>query len=203
LGLKLFVAAAGLFAISTATQASVVFFDTFDPYTPMSQWTGANGWTTGSGTVDLVMSGTNHIACLDVGNCVVLDGSNYHIGVLAHSLQLTANTTYTLSFELGGNQQNSANDKVTVHFGSASLTVTVPGSAGFTSDTLAFTPSSSGTYSFSFQGNSISTIGALLEDVKVSNPSQVPLPAAGWLLMSGLGALGVFARKRGANPGPI
>ena len=63
-------------------------------------------------------------------------------------------------------------------------------------ETLTFTPSISGPLQFSFQDNGTNNIGAILDDIRVD---AVPLPALGWLLLSALGALGVFGRKRAAR----
>jgi hypothetical protein len=208
--IKLLVAAAGLFAVSTGAQAA--FFDNFDGYAgqgvnpyPNSylNWTGGGGWTITSGTVDLVANGDFSLTCFgNGGKCIDLDGSTKQSGLLFNGASLTANTTYVLSFEMSGNQRQTQIDNVTVKFGTSTAVFAVPGSAGvstFNVYTLAYTPSSTQSATISFQDDSTNNIGAILDNVSVD---AVPLPASGWLLLSAVGALGVFGRKRAARDAP-
>lgn len=183
-------ALAGLFAASLA-QAAPVFQDDFD-----ANSVGANmvpgGWTVTDGSVDIVGPGFWDMIP-GSGNYIDLDGSTVDAGLLSVSLSLTAGTPYLLAFDLAGNQRNNGYETVTVTFGTASLAASLPIETGWTAYTLSFTPLTSGLYTLGFQNSGGDNHGMLLDNVSVA---AVPEPGTLAMLLSGLGMIGLIARRR-------
>jgi len=202
-------------------QAATVFSDNFNADAPTSlgltslpSTAGTNTvggtWTvTNTGTVDIVNTPDYGITCAGAsGACIDLNGTNGNNGTgpgqLQLAMNLAANTTYTATFDLSGNQRNFGTDNVLVTAGSggtvtSSLTVgPLAPSDPFTTQTLTFTTGgTAGTYDLVFLDTNTAdnngNIGALLDNVTVNS---VPLPAAAWLLLSGLAGMGLMARRR-------
>ena len=185
-------AIAGLLASGLA-QAAPIFNDDFD-----ANGLGLNevpaGWTVSGGTVDIIGSPSFHVLIPGSGRYIDLDGSTGSAGLLSTSFSLAAGTTYLAEFDLAGNHRYSTAESVTVNFGTASLTASLPIETGWTAYTLYFTPSASGSYSLSFQNAGGDNIGMLLDNVSIA---AVPEPGTLAMLLAGLGMIGLIARRRG------
>jgi hypothetical protein len=176
--------------------ASPVFSDNFDSY-PADQlnWVppASSGWTVGSnGTVDIHGAGGIYDFIPGNGSYVDLDGTSMSSGLLSHEVDLIGGTTYVLSFDLAGNQRGSS-ETVNVSFGSTAAAYSFSSADPFSRFTLNFTPSSDGSYSFSYQNAGGDNFGALLDNVSVS---AVPEPETYAMLLAGLGFVGFMARRK-------
>ena len=150
-----------------------------------------------TGSIDTVGPGApssplNTIVCNGSQTCVDLDGTG---GPSSGSAITTkddfAPGTYTVRFDVSGNQRNGPSDTMTVAFGDLSHTITKIGSAGFETITLTAVVMAGDKLSFSHVGND--QIGLILDNVHVS---PVPLPAAAWLFLTGIGGLIAIRRRR-------
>lgn len=207
-------AAALLLAASAGAHAdTIVFADNFDANSAVLGGLGQKpaGWSVTGGTVDLAGSGTTTplnlgLAPTDAvglghGKFVDLDGSLFNAGLLSHSLNLQAGTTYTLSFELAGKHRllGGATDTVTVSFGDVVMNTTMKARDAWTSFSLQFTPTTSKSYSFSFANAGGDNYGALLDNVSVSAAAPVPEPQTYALMGAGLLAVLWLGRRRQAQ----
>jgi hypothetical protein len=187
--------AAGALGFCIPAQAQTLFSDNFDLNFPGLNRT-PTGWTKGnSGKVDITGTcGSSSLFDLLPGNgCYIdLDGSTRSPGLLTRSFNLFAGTTYGLDFDLAGSQRGSS-EVVDVIFGDALKQFTVASDEGFSSRSLAFTPSSDGVYSISFLNQGGDNVGALLDNVTIRSApvSDVPGP----LPILGAGAAWSFSRK--------
>ena len=177
----------------------VPYSDNFNSDTPglnaiPTGWSISNG-----GTVDIIAESNPYgITCRGkTGNCIDLDGSTNKSGdLVSPGFSLTAGQAYTAQFVLSGNDRVKQTDVVAVSFGTSLASFSVKENTGFLVDSVTFTPTTTGIYNLSFLDNSSNNIGAILDNVKVVQ--AVPLPAAAWLLLSGLASMGVMARRRRA-----
>ena len=184
-------AAAALVALSAGAQAASVYSDNFD-----SDAQGLNavpaGWSvTNGGTVDII--GTGFFDEIPGnGNYIDLDGSNGVAGLLSTTTG-TLSGLYTATFQLGGNHRDGTTDVVTVTFGGASQTFSVGPNDAFTTYSLTTTASAE-QLTLSFHDGRDGNVGALLDNVDIA--TSVPEPGNVALMMAGLLALGVAARRR-------
>lgn len=208
-----------------SAHAATLLSDNFEsstagyPSTP-SNWSILNG----VGSVDVVEAPGNVWgieSCYSGTKCVDLDGSTpgstgllYSSG--ANTFDIAAGQKVTLSFWGSGNQragdaaQASSPDVIT--FGLlrsdlsaivATTTSTILAGSGWKLYSFSFdaTESVSGAHLFfqagqpgiPYQTNVADFVGPLIDNVSVT---AVPLPAAAWLLLSGLGGVAAFARRR-------
>lgn len=180
-----------------AQAQTTIFSDNFNS-SPLGLNTAPAGWTVTDdtvvvGTVDVVATGTYGLT--GSGRFVDLDGSTGNAGVLSRGFAMTAGTTYTAFFDISGNQRGGS-DNLQVSFGSAVLSLPfLSSSSPWTTYSLTFTPTASGTFSLSFNNAGGDNIGALLDNVVVQ---AVPEPESYALLLAGLGLMGTIARRRKA-----
>ena len=210
--------AGALLAAASPAGAAIEFQDDFDTGVPSGSAlnTAPTGWSViaGSGTVDWIADNTYGLRCNgNAGGCVDLDGSSNDAGIMSHgTFTLTAGTQYLLTAYLSGNQRGTAYPSLAgpddVNFGfrdsSGSITggwTTVTGvlaTQPYTLISFAFTPAATLTgVSVFFEAVSNNNVGPLLDDVTLT---AVPLPAAAWLLLSGLVGFVALGRRRQPTP---
>ena len=201
---------AGFFAVPS--QAASVFFDDFNS-NPADQLNGVpTGWSLELGVVDIIGLNGGYDWYPTNGSYIDLDGSSDATGqlsaLLTNSTFNLAAGTYTLSFDYGINH-NDGGDSDLIFAGIYSA---VPGISFLTTvdaNALNHSLSTFANYSISFVlasavvgaqffigGYSVGEVdqsGGIIDNFAVS---QVPLPGAALLLLSGLAGLAGFGRKR-------
>ena len=199
--MKLAIAAAAALALAAGqAQALIIFSDDFNNAT-YGQNVSPAGWTTTGGTVDSLGPGYFDGLCTAAAGvdayCVDLDGSTGNAGLSLQGFTLNGGTTYTAMFQLAGSQRGDTNT-VAVNFGSINGSYTLTSPTDFTTFSLVFTPTTTGTYNLSFENNGGDNLGALLDNVSIST-AAIPEPATWAMLIAGFGAAGaVLRRRRGA-----
>jgi hypothetical protein len=198
---------AGLLFCATQARASVLLSDNFNSENggnPTLNYAGFANWTVGAGigggTVDLI--GNGYFDFLPGNGLYVdLDGSTYVAGQLISNLNF-APGTYTLQFDLAGNQRDGGLETVVVTMGNFSTSLTPAEFDPFTTHTYTFT-TTGGQLSF-YDSTSNDNIGALLDNVSVSTAtSAVPEPGSLTLLSLGVATMGAFTwmKRRKAKVG--
>jgi len=185
---------ATLFSLSV--NAGVIFQDDFDSELPnggsQTNYDDFQNWDVTDGTVDLISTPNKWgLTCAGgTGKCVDLDGSNRNAGTL-ESISLTLDPgTYTLSFDISGNQRNSTSDSVVVRLdGFLSETFTLSANDPWQTIVRDITLTSQTTSKLIFEHRGGDNIGIMLDNV-----SLVPEP--GTLALFGLGILSLVAVRR-------
>jgi hypothetical protein len=180
----------GVFAASA--QAATVLSENFNELTPGPSATSVGAFSTISGTnVDIVGSvNGSYFPTLCVapesGNCIDLDGSGGNPqGILQSNATFPAGTYY-LSFNLIGSQRGNTTS-TTVTFGPYSQTF-VLASADVSSGIVSNVPVTLTTPAqLTFTSNTPGDLGAVLDNVVISNspPATTPAPPTLWLVMGG------------------
>jgi hypothetical protein len=194
------------FSVEDAAALAIPSSDNFNGLTTQLN-TAPPGWVSVNGTVDSIAKGNPYgITCFNNSKgCVDLDGTTNNAGILetVGTFSLLAGHTYELSAEVSGNQRTSTPN--TLEFGFIHGTTiasplkftTVAGIAEnspFTLFTLFYTPTTNTTArAFFYDVGGTNDQGPILDNVNIQ---AVPLPAAAWLMISGLAALGAVARRR-------
>jgi hypothetical protein len=189
------VAVAAMLAASASSHAAItVFSDNFDADATRNNATGfVQGWTVTNGTVDVDGTGFVHNELPGNGHYIDLDGSTMKAGLFSNSFTANAGLTYTMSFDIAGNQRNYGKDTVDVVFGNTQQTYVIGQADSVSTKTLTFTPQTSGVYNFSFQNRGGDNRGAFLTQVSITT---VPEPETYAMLLAGLAGLGLVARRR-------
>jgi hypothetical protein len=208
MSLRLALAASVALCLSTAAHAALLS-DNFDSGTPTLNWAGDVVFGSTSdpsnlpapGSVDLIGSGaagSSYDVLPGNGYYVDLDGTtgngNLPIAGQLTSLASFGAGTYTLMFDLAGNQRVSFNQTTVVSLGSFSTSIT-PLAYTDPFKTYAFTFSTTGGYlQFTELGPS-NQQGNLLDNVSLS-AGGVPEPSTWAMLMLGLAGAGAMLRRR-------
>jgi hypothetical protein len=162
-------------------------------YTPVKLWDAANfGASTWNGLAPIA------------GNFAALNG-DFHVGALSQSISgLTVGKTYTLSFDYAFGQQlgfSGATDQfLTTSLGGSTFVsptddLVSHGFSGWNTFTTTITATAS-TEILSFLATSVPQEPGMALVTGVSLTSAVPEPATWAMMIVGLGAMGVVARRR-------
>jgi hypothetical protein len=155
-------------------------------------------FTVSGGTVDLIGNGFFDFLPGN-GLYVDLDGSTNNAGLmLATPLSLIAGT-YSFTFDLAGSHRGTA-ESVEVSFrvnGGAPIPFifTVNSGDPFSEHAITIVSGAPFTLQFGFEALSNDNIGALLDDVQLEGPAQVPEPASTLLLATALAAMAIRRRR--------
>jgi hypothetical protein len=169
-----------------------------EAWIPTTFWNinSANGWTFSSGAY-YVTNGTTSQGALLLNE----DGSSTMPEATRILTGLTAGAQYTVSFNYWVDNNTTGNYQLTGWIGASQLYTMVgagatPGSApsGHTGS-FTFTATSTSAV-LGFGQVTLSAASPIIDNISVATTSPVPLPAAAWLLLSGLGGLGAFTRRR-------
>jgi hypothetical protein len=185
-------------AFLTAPAMADMFFDDFNSENGGNyklNYNNLTNWNVTDGTVDLIGVGSPWNWFPAHGLYLDMDGSTGDAGKISIKTAFNlAPGTYTLSFDLAGNQRDGRSEEVEVLMDLGNL-VNEKYSLGrydpFTTFSETFTVTTAGSYDLSFEGAGGDNIGMLLDNVRV-----VPVPGAVMLGILGLGAAGVKLRRR-------
>jgi hypothetical protein len=209
---NLAIALLGSMAFAAQSQAATVLFeDNFDTNTfvPNGNLNATPaGWTTFQGTVDII-GRQGAVTSFDLlpgnGLYIDMDGSTRHEGGINTNQAFNLGPgTYELSYDLGGSQRNNGDNSVEAYINSGGPNVTfnshtLAAAVGFATFVDTFTlsaPLALAQIFFRAATGSSDNQGLLLDNVKLTQLTAVPLPAAIWLMLSGIAGLGAFARRR-------
>lgn len=194
-----FVAGLGL---AQSASAAVVLSDNFNSDPQALNDSGDSVFASLSGTsnasTDIVSNGAPFFLCAPgQGDCVDLDGStgsgNNPAGIL-QSRMTVGPGTYTLSFDLQGNERGGAAQTTVVTLGGTPIaSINLSSSDPYKLYTYTF-KTAGGHLTFTEQGPSDQE-GNLLDNVLLS--TAVPEPAAWALMLVGIGGLGASLRAGG------
>ena len=180
--------------------ASILLSDNFDagsPHADQLNWAGDATFnvTSPPSSVDLIGAGGSFDFIPGHGGYIDLDGSSGSGNNPAGQLTSVASFgpgTYTVTFDLAGNQRGASSQSTTVSLGDFSQTFgPLASSVGFTSQTITFSTSTAGHLVFTETGPSDQQ-GNLLDNVALS----VPEPATWAMMLMGFGGLGGVLRHR-------
>ncbi len=156
-------------------------------------------WVVSDGSVDLIGQGSSWNWYPGNGLYVDLDGSTGDAGKMTTKTNFTFTPgTYELQFSLGGNQRTNTTDTVYAKIGVGTLfneTFVIPKTSPLTQYTRYITVPSLTSANLSFENTGNDNMGAILDNVKLSN--TIPEPAS--LSLLGLGLLGLIRLGKKKN----
>ena len=185
----------------STSKAALIFFDDFDSYNSGVPWYGGGNWTVIEASVDMIGVGTPWDLIPGNGRYVDTDGSTGNAGAIESIGIALAPGDYILSYDVAGNQRNSATDSFDVLVDSGSLvnyTQTAAGNAPFTKVTIPFTVSTATTATIIFDGAGNDNVGLLLDNVGLETVEVAIVPVPGAILLGAIGmaCVGVLRKRR-------
>lgn len=198
----LFPAALLAVAAHQAQAAVIIDADNFDDYTSgpsILNFNGFDGSTVVNGTIDLVRNGDFGISCAgNTGYCLDLDGSTNNAGdIVADPFDFEAGT-YTLSFDLSGNQRSGAADTITVTIGSLFTTTiaNIAANAAFQTFSNTFVVDAPTTAQLTLSTAGGDNVGPIFDNFMVTFEAAAAVPEPAALGLVCLGVLGIAAARR-------
>lgn len=191
--------------LSSAAQAATIFEDNFDSENGgvgALNYTGFSNFNVISGSVDLIGNGFYDYFPSN-GLYVDLDGSTNTSGAIINTQFLDAGL-YTLSFDLAGNQRNSAVETtfadINLLFGNgteANQTYSLNQNDGFTTFSLDFSTTTSSLTAITFGAIGGDNVGMLLDNIVITDRVATTVPEPSILALFGLGLAGFgFASRK-------
>jgi hypothetical protein len=190
----------------SGAQAATVFSDNFN-----SDAQGLNttplGWNLTQGSVDIIGTpGQFSYLPTDTGNYVDLNGSTLQYGGIGTASPTFGAGTYTLTFDLAGNQvgpnyNDSAAKTTDISLGNWHTEISLNYNDPLTTYSYTFF-TTGGSLAFSMQQDGNANIGNLLDNVTLSTVSTTPLPSTWTMLIAGFVGLG-FLAFRGTKKGAV
>lgn len=156
-------------------------------------------WNVSGGTVDYVADGSDFgDLCLGFKGCVDLDGSTGVAGNFSTTMVFGPGI-YNLRFQMAGSHRGST-ETVTVSLGGLSYDITLGETDVAWNETFGnvfkHIVVGAGGSTLSFQNHGGDNIGIILKSVFVDQLAPVPVPAAGGMLVAGLGGLAALRRRK-------
>jgi hypothetical protein len=191
-------AATALLAAAPNAGAALLLLDTFDSEAlKLNQTTFAN-WNVTSGSVDLI--GVPRFFNFYPGNgrYVDLDGSTHHTGQLS-SKQSFAAGTYTLEFDLGGNDRGHAPKTTEITLGSFSEQITLSSGAGLNPFSVTFTTTGGNLVFTELGAGPSDNVGNVLDDVSLVSDvpvSGIPELTTWAMMIIGFGGVALQIRRQ-------